>query len=265
MQADTQKLVDQAKNQYESQARELAKNAREFEDQRKFMLKQHEDTMKHMRENQERTYYENAAKAQREASDAYIRNQKNVKDVQESGEREINALRDQYRAQKSTEQVEGQREVENLKFQRDSEKAALQRNIDFNARAAEDQNKYQRAQYEAQLMGLRSDYESESNALLRQGQSKLNKEHIKGRKELSEAQGLYTSQIEQTRKDSVKKIKDLELQGQVNLNRVERENKTNEELAMQNFRIRKKILDDDSSQTLKAHEQRNAQLKDNLS
>lgn len=263
--ADSQRMTEEAKRQFQAKADVLAKNSREFEEQRNFMLKQHGDTVRKLQEEREQVMTDHSNKLNREASQAYTRQQREVSKLQEKSEQELARMNEDILAQKDKARAEGVRELTNLKEERDQNAAAIQRQIDFYKRTSDEQMKHEKFGLEARQKAMDDEFKDQVSDLNHKGQRAINQAHIQGKHALAEAVETYPRQIHEAEKNAKQKVRDVQTYSGRVLQTLENDAKAQEHVARTGFENQKHLLEAERQKSLQNFSEQNSALQKKLS
>ncbi|MEW6055973.1 MAG: Hsp20 family protein [Bdellovibrionota bacterium] len=259
--AESSRMTDEAKRQFQSKADLLQKNAKEIDEQRKFMLKQHSDSMRKLKEQREQAANEQTSRMNRESAIVYGDQQQRLAQMRELGEAELNALKRDLNDQKLRERAEATRDLYELQEQRDANQAAVSRQIQFNERTGAEQALRQKAQFDAQRVAQDEEFKNQLSNATAEARRAVNSAQKQGRKNLSEINELYATQIDAAGRAGRTKLRDLETQSQKVTGELETQAKTEQILMKQGYDHKKQLIHERNEKLISEHNDRNTELQ----
>lgn len=258
----SQRMTDEAKRQFQAKADMLNKNARELEEQRQYMLKQHEQSTRALEQQHERNEFERKNKLDREANEAYMRQLGTIQDTESRGQAELDLVRQELAQRKQAERAQSDLELDQIKWQKETNAEAMQRQIDFNKREGEEQLGRLRADMDYRQAHLQGEADERVRNLTRESQRQVNRTHQLGKRSVTEAQESYANQLEGMRKDNKKKTQEIQNRTALNLSAMESDAKTQEELARKGYSSTKVELAQAREKYLEEYRQKNSELQE---
>jgi HSP20 family molecular chaperone IbpA len=264
LEADSNRMTDEARRQFQAKANLLSKNAQELDQQRQYMLKQHNDSMKKLKDDREQRAYESQLRANQELAKAEAARDRKLMNFQQAEENELDQMRTNYRERKQSEIRETTRALEKAQEDRDEKLGSIQRQVDFYKRTGDQELETARGKFEANQVNQQIQFENRLSDMRREARHSIAQAHTRGANTLSEVEDGYRTQLREKDKNFKSKARQIQATETKVLQNLENQEKMNELLAKRDFGIKKKLLDDRQEQILDERTVRNQTLKEKV-
>lgn len=261
---ESQRLAEEAQRQFQAKASNLSRNAEELEKQRKHLIAQHSDSMKHVREEHDKAERESSMKANRLANEAYINSQRKLSSLQARGELELQAMNDEFRERKAGKQSDAEMELLRIQNQRDLNRQSLNSEIELQSRAGKEKEEYQRITNEKNLANRRDDFDSQMRDINRSSRFQINSEIMKSRRDMDDTRGRFSEEQRLLNKQHEQRILQSEMKNQEHVTNIEDEAKLREHMTKKAFHYRQERFKEEAEKNLTQYAEQNEKLRGNL-
>lgn len=239
---DAMRMADEAKRQFAQKADLLARNAQEMDKQREFMIKQHTDSMKKLKEEREESQYKQDFKLRQEAGQVYNAHKKSLNDLQERANEELSQLNAETLSAKTKARNERIWEVDALMREKENAKATVSREIEEQKRMGAEQLERDRIHKSISKSVQQEKFDGELADLKRRNQMEVNRAHRDGHKLVEDVKDAYWHQTNELDKDSRKRTQSQQMSASAAMSTIENNYKLEEKLAREGFEHKKRVL-----------------------
>jgi hypothetical protein len=205
---EASRMTDEAKRQFQAKAELLNRNAKEMDEQRAYLLKQHNDSMKKLKEEREQAYLQQDSQLKRDAARAYRDHKQSMDELQEMAANEMQKLREDTQWAKDKERVEAQRAVEAAKDYKDRALSSISHELEHHKREGAQALERDRVIKDAAKQTLQGKFDGEIADLRHRNILAVNQANREGQQLISDikdennrrASELLKEQRERTRK-----------------------------------------------------------------
>lgn len=239
---DAARMSDEAKRQFQSKADLLTKNAEEMDAQREFLLKQHNDSMKQVKEQREQAHFEQDYKLKRDSMKTYQEHKGRMNDLQARANEELSNMKQNVQGQRDAARAEAHRAIEDARSTKDRGLASMAHELEHRKREGAQALEHDRISKEVARTTLQHNYDTQVGDLRRENQTAVNRTHRDGQKMISDVKDEYYRTASEMLKDSREKMRTKQTGSAASLQTIENNAKFQEKLAREGYEHKKNVL-----------------------
>ncbi|MBI3543132.1 MAG: Hsp20 family protein [Deltaproteobacteria bacterium] len=262
--AESQKMTDEAKKQFEAKARQLQNSTKELDTQRTQLLKSHEGAMERIRSSSAEGEARARQQGQRESALAHINAVRRIEELNERGEAEAAKLGDEIEETKRTIVNEGARKLATTKQNYDDFVNQVDKQIDLTKRSGEEQIQRSREQLNANEQRLSLDADARAERLNLDNQRMLARQHAEGQRKFMETQYESNRELSDVNKHNKDQIRGAQNKASFAMATIQTEAETQEAIARQSYAAQKKALTENRDKAIVDSSKANEALQKKL-
>lgn len=262
--ADAQRLTEEAKRQFQAKAKNLQRTSKELETQRDQLVKSHESSMEHIKQNAENNRRTAFEQAQLAAAKSHIQQTRRLEEISERGDFEAQRLQDEADDHKRQVANEGRRQVARLEEEQRETAGQIESQTAFAKRAGEAQLIRERENLAKNQERLAMEAEDRMSRQTFENQRVLNRSMNEAKRKLSDADYASRLEFESAQKQARKGMRELQNKAAFNMQQVALEAEAQETIARRAYEQQKALLHEERDKSIVDAQTQNDSLQKQL-